>query len=62
MDDWADQIHLGGEVRWAPFGETEQEELRLRGYRVSAIDECGAELVQLGAVPVRSGMSYEPGL
>ena len=37
MDDWADVIHLGGEVRWAPFKETEQEELTLRGYRVAAI-------------------------
>ncbi|CAL1159867.1 unnamed protein product [Cladocopium goreaui] len=46
---------MSGEIRWAPFGSSEAEELLLGGYRVSVIDECGSELAFLGDVAVRSG-------
>ena len=35
--DWNQEIYLSGEIRWAPFGSTEAEELLLEGYKVSAI-------------------------
>lgn len=37
MQDWDQQVWVGGEIRWAPFGATEEEELRLEGYHVWAI-------------------------
>ncbi|CAL1159857.1 unnamed protein product [Cladocopium goreaui] len=58
MEDWNQEIYLSGEIRWAPFGSTEAEELLLEGYKVSAIDECGSELVVLGEVSVKSGIRY----
>eukprot|EP00435_Cladocopium_sp_Y103_P040757 s533_g11.t1 len=47
--------NLSGEIRWAPFGSSEAEELLLGGYTVSVIDQCGSELAVLGDVAVRSG-------
>eukprot|EP00435_Cladocopium_sp_Y103_P049387 s533_g14.t2 len=58
MEDWNQEIYLSGEIRWAPFGSTEAEELLLEAYKVSAIDECGSELAVLGEVSVKSGIRY----
>ena len=35
--DWNQEVVLSGELRWAAFGETEDQEIMLEGYHVFAI-------------------------
>ena len=35
--DWNQDVVLSGELRWAAFGETEDQEIMLEGYHVFAI-------------------------
>jgi len=58
MEDWNEQIWLGGEVRWAPFAQSEEEELQLKGYNVGLLNDCGVEIQLLQTVPVRSGLAF----
>ncbi|CAK8986439.1 unnamed protein product [Durusdinium trenchii] len=58
-EDWNQEIRLSGDLRWAPFGATEAEELQLAGYDISVVDECGVELLKLGRVPMQMGKSYD---
>ncbi|CAK9022333.1 unnamed protein product [Durusdinium trenchii] len=55
LEDWNQDVVLSGELRWAAFGETEDQENLLEGYHVFAIDDCGQELMLLDSVPVQSG-------
>lgn len=59
MENWDQRIWLGGEVRWAPFARSEEDEMQLEGYNVGVLDACGVEIKLLGSVPVRSGMFAE---
>ena len=58
MEDWNEQIWLGGEVRWAPFAQSEEEELQLKGYlddlkwRNSRTVGC-TEMFRTGLQPLR---------
>eukprot|EP00913_Durusdinium_trenchii_P017222 g16195.t1 len=45
LEDWNQDVVLSGELRWAAFGETEDQENLLEGYHVFAIDDCGQELM-----------------
>ena len=38
LQDWNQEIRLSGDLRWAPFGATEAEELQLAGYDISVVD------------------------
>ena len=59
MENWDQRIWLGGEVRWAPFARSEEDEMQLEGSLTNGIQRNQKSQIHVNKIGLTLGMAKE---